>query len=142
MGRIITAAGERVANIGLPDRLLRVMERLKLKKKAELADAVDSVSGGAWSRWFQHPPGAFPRYRVLYRFASLGINLNWLVFNGVGEPEMRSDALPVEASIARVRQIVVDRIRSARGLSRAEEASIPSGDALIEFIAGAVRKTL
>ena len=142
MGRIKVTVSEGKANKKFPDRLLRVIERGKAEDKADLAYKVDALSVGAWSRWFKVPPTAYPNFRTLYRFALLGVNLNWLVFNGVGEPEMRNDALPLESSIDRVRQTVIDRIRNARSLSKSVETSIPTGDAFVKLIEEAIRKNL
>jgi hypothetical protein len=124
----------------LPDRLDEVMHRLKSPTKADLAFKVGALSGGSYSRWFKRPPKGLPRYKFLYNFAARGVNLNFLVFGE--QPVMRNDALPMEASIARVREAVINHIREHRNLSKTHEASIASGEHFIEFIAEAIRKNL
>jgi hypothetical protein len=140
MGRILTTPAEGKTNKHLADRLDAIQQRLELTTPADLAFKVESRSGGSYSRWYKRPPTSFPRFKVLFRFASLGVNLNFLVFGE--QPVMRSDALPIEASIARLRQAVIDNIRKQRSLSKSAEASIPSGERFVELVTEAVRKTL
>jgi|SRR5450759_734133 hypothetical protein len=140
MARIHTTAVEGKANKQLPDRLDAIMKRLELPTRADLAYQVEARSVGSYFRWYQNPPSGFPRYRFLYRFAKLGVNLNFLVFGE--KPVMRSDALPIEASIALVRQEVIDRIRKERNLSKQDEASLPSGEGFVKFMVETVRKSL
>jgi len=140
MARIVTTAEEGKANEELPDRLDAIMHRLKLPTRADLAYKVEARSVGSYFRWYQNPPGGFPRYRFLYRFAKHGVNLNFLVFGE--KPVMRTDALPIEVSIALVRQQVIDRVREERSLSKQDEASLPSGEGFVKFMVELVRKSL